>query len=533
MIKLLENLKNEKQSTFNGMKYIKNDDITIAYNKKRLIIIQNNKREEFDRDNLIQKDIDALDNFFYPPLETINDPITVLNEVFGYESFRSPQDEIINAVIKGEDSLVLMPTGGGKSLCYQIPALCLKGTAIVISPLISLMEDQVLTLKEMGIRAEFLNSSLDNETANEIINNIEDLKLLYISPEKFNSNFKKILKNINISFFAIDEAHCVSKWGHDFRPDYIKLSTIKKDFNKPILALTATADPLTKDDIHERLNIDQNVFISSFDRPNITILVQEKSKYKDQIIKFINNFKGESGIVYCLSRKKVEDVAKFLQGKGYNAYPYHAGMSHEDRSKNQTKFIQEENIIMVCTNAFGMGIDKTNVRFVAHTDMPSSIEAFYQEIGRAGRDGQESTSLLLYSIKDLIVRSKMIFSGDSSRKMHNTGRLNEMLAFSETISCKRNYLMKYFGNQKVPCNKCSSCLDESPKIDRTDLAKDIISVIRQTKGYYGQSYIAGVLKGSSAKNIKNFHKELKEYGSFKGKESEIKKIIRQLLVMIL
>ena len=336
-------------------------------------------------------------------------PLKILKTYYGYEAFRDDQLSIINEVIKGVDCLVLKPTGAGKSLCFQLPALCLPGTAVVISPLISLMQDQVSKLKDKGIAAEFLNSSLSEEETKSIKANIHNIKLLYISPERFNlSSFQSWLKGVNISFFAIDEAHCVSRWGHDFRPDYLSVKQIKNNFHKPIIALTATADIKTRLDIINQLQLENyKTFVASFDRPNLTLLVEEKLEQSGQaqLLKFLKSHKDESGIIYCLSRKKVDDTTKFLKKQGFNAVAYHAGMGGVKRSASQEKFLSEEGVIAVATIAFGMGIDKPNVRFVVHLDLPQNLEAYYQEIGRAGRDGLESDCLLLYSYQDFALRN--------------------------------------------------------------------------------------------------------------------------------
>lgn len=511
---------------------IKEARLIIAYSPQKIIFSSEveNIKYEINPSELKLIEQNYLKNFFTIKSKT---PKEILKNVFGYSSFRSSQEEIVSSIIKGNDTLALMPTGGGKSLCYQIPAIYLDGVAIVISPLISLMEDQVMALKQFGVAAEFINSSLSDEKHDEILEKITSLKLIYISPEKFqNSKFQDILKSLNISFFAIDEAHCISKWGHDFRRDYERLGDIKRIFNKPVIALTATADINTRKDICEKLRMkNPNIFVSSFDRPNLKLLTQEKSNYKTQLLHFVNNFKGESGIVYCLSRKKVEQVTEYLSSKGFNAFSYHAGMSSEKRSSNQEYFIKNENVIMVATIAFGMGIDKPDVRFVIHCDMPSSIESYYQEIGRAGRDGEKSEVLLLYGIQDFITRTQMNFSGGSSKKMQNMAKLNEMLAFCETISCKRNYLMNYFGNIKVECNNCSSCLNKEELADVSEIARQILLAISETGEMYGQSYIVDILKGSQAKTVKEEHKNLKSFSSVKGNSEVIMKTIRQLIVL--
>lgn len=464
--------------------------------------------------------------------KVIDTPLNILSHVYGYSAFRGDQESIIQSVIAGNDVLALMPTGAGKSLCFQIPALCLEGLAIVISPLISLMQNQVVGLKQLGVKAEFINSSLSEEEYFRIKNDIKNIKLLYISPERFQvESFQKWLLSLNISFFAVDEAHCVSRWGHDFRPDYVKLNVIKSKFKKPIIALTATADLKTREDIPSQLLMDNyKLFISNFDRPNIKIMVEEKVNPKDQLMAIVKQFRDESGIVYCLSRKKVEETAEFLNKQGYNAVPYHAGMTPHDRRYNQDYFLMHPGVIAVATIAFGMGIDKPDVRYVIHMDMPQNIESFYQEIGRAGRDGEPAVSMLLYSLQDYALRTQMIYQGESSQKMSDFGKLNEMLAFSETLSCKRNYLMRYFGNVSVPCNNCESCLSTEPAEKTTDLAHKIIDAIRQTGQFYGMNYIALLLRGRNSKNLKEQHKEMAIYGSVTDPEITIKKTIRQMIV---
>lgn len=464
--------------------------------------------------------------------KTIDSPLNILKSIYGYDSFRGTQEDIINTLLKGEDILALMPTGAGKSLCFQIPALCLEGTAVVISPLISLMQNQVMGLKHLGIKAEFINSSLSEEDSFRIKNDIKNIKLLYISPERFQvPSFQAWLMNLNISFFAVDEAHCVSRWGHDFRPDYVKLNVIKSKFNKPIIALTATADLKTREDIPSQLKMkDYRIFISDFDRPNIKIMVEEKVNPKDQLMNLIKEYKGESGIVYCLSRKKVEEITAFLKKQGIDAVSYHAGMPVQERKKNQDHFILQPSVVAVATIAFGMGIDKPDVRFVVHMDMPQNLESYYQEIGRAGRDGEKCIALLLYGLQDYALRSQMIYQSDSSQKMSEFGKLNEMLAFSETLSCKRDYLMRYFGNQNVPCGNCESCLSTEPSENSTKLAELIVEAMIKTGQVFGMNYITLLLKGSKSKDLREQHKALSVFNSTDASELVIKKTIRQLLV---
>jgi ATP-dependent DNA helicase RecQ len=464
-------------------------------------------------------------------VQKLHEPKDLLKNIYGYDAFRGQQEAIIHSVMEGQDVLALMPTGAGKSLCFQIPALAVEGIAVVISPLISLMQNQVMLLKNMGIKAEFINSTLTEAEYQAIRADIQNIKLLYISPERFQASvFQKWLLGLNISFFAVDEAHCVSRWGHDFRPDYMLLKDIKEKFKKPIIALTATADLKTREDIPRQLQMRPRIFISDFDRPNIKIMVEEKINPKDQLMAVIKEFTGESGIVYCLSRKKVEDTAAFLKKQGLDAVAYHAGMASAVRAKNQEHFLLQPGVICVATIAFGMGIDKPDVRFVVHMDMPQNLESYYQEIGRAGRDGEPALSLLMYSLGDYAMRNQMIYMSSGDQKMSEFGKLNEMLAFSETLSCKRNYLMRYFGNPTVACNNCESCLNTSPTEDMTKLAKVIYLTIKQTGQSYGINYLTLLLKGSKSKDIKENHKKLLGWNCTTHPELIIKKTIRQMIV---
>lgn len=521
---------------------LKNEHSFLVHNDDSVKLITNNNIViELKLNELSYEDVSFLSTAFNKEVKhktlkkspLFENALTILNKTFGFNAFRANQENIVNSILNGYDTLALMPTGGGKSLCYQIPALCMNGTAIVICPLISLMMDQVIGLQELGVKANFINSSLKKSELDTIMRNINDIKILYISPEKFNSDdFQAVLKTLEISFFAIDEAHCVSRWGHDFRPDYLNLNKIKKVFNKPIIALTATADLRTRVDIPKQLGMENiHTFVSGFDRPNLKILVKEKDKPKEQILDFIKDFKNESGIIYCLSIKKVEEYCKFLKSKGFKAIAYHSKIPSKEKTANQNEFINKEGIIAVATIAFGMGIDKPNVRFVIHTDMPQNIESYYQEIGRAGRDGENSTCLLLYGIQDFIVRTSMLFDGGSTKKNSEMGKIYEMLAFCETVSCKRNYLLNYFGDKAVYCQNCSSCLTKTDVIQVNDLAKKIIGTIIETNQRYGMQAISDILKGYTTEKNMSYYSKLKNFKTVIDSDSLIKKTIRQLIVM--
>lgn len=477
---------------------------------------------------------------------TYKSPLEVLERVFGYEAFRPGQEEIIRHILDSKDALVLMPTGGGKSLCYQIPALCFEGTAVIISPLIALMQDQVMALKESGVRAEFLNSSLSYDKEEEITQKLLSgrLDLIYVSPERLNSEgFKNILKKIKISLFAIDEAHCVSQWGHDFRPEYTKFYILKDLFPEvPRIALTATADLETRDDIIKNLHLENcRIFISSFDRPNIRYRVQIKDRERKQLLDFIKNeHPDDSGIVYCISRKRVEEIAEFLNGEGFKVLPYHAGLSQKEREKNQDRFLKEESIIMVATIAFGMGIDKPDVRFVAHIDLPKSMESYYQETGRAGRDGLPSDAWMVYGLKDIVQLNNFINRSNApeEQKKIEKRKLNLLLGYSETVSCRRKAILEYFKENypRENCQNCDNCLNPPVTYDATIDAQKVLSCIYRIQNErfgFGAGHIIEILTGKKSEKVLKFnHDKLSVFGI--GKDNDIhqwQSIIRQLVIL--
>ncbi len=464
----------------------------------------------------------------------------ILQNTFGYDSFRHHQQDIIQSLLNGEDSLVLMPTGGGKSLCYQIPAMVRDGVGIVISPLIALMQDQVDALQQLGIRSAFLNSSMDNseqqQTEQLLLNN--EIDLLYVAPERLMTNkMLSLIERATISLFAIDEAHCVSQWGHDFRKEYQQLRILHERFpSVPRIALTATADKRTRQEIIEQLNLhNANVFINSFDRPNINYTISEGSNARDRLWSFLENeHPNDSGIVYCLSRNKVDKTAAWLERQGRKALPYHAGLSAEMRQEHQRRFLREDNIIIVATIAFGMGIDKPDVRFVAHLSLPKSIEAYYQETGRAGRDGQPANAWMSYGLQDVISLRQMAESNDASeqfkRILHN--KLETMLALCEQQHCRRQSILAYFDEElKQPCGNCDTCLNPPETWDATEAARKALSCIHRTEQRFGVNYVIDVLLGKDTDRIKQFqHDKVSTYGI--GKEhndNEWRSVLRQLL----
>ncbi len=470
-------------------------------------------------------------------------PLDVLRRVFGYADFRGEQAAIIDRVVSGGDALVLMPTGGGKSLCYQIPALVRAGTGVVISPLIALMQDQVDALSAVGVRAAFLNSTQDAAERHRVETELlaGDIDLLYLAPERLKlPQTLALLDRVEIGVFAIDEAHCVSQWGHDFRPDYLLLSVLHERWPAvPRIALTATATEATRREIAERLDLrEAQWFVSSFDRPNIQYRIDPKNQPFAQLLSLLKSeHPGDAGIVYCLSRASVEKTADALVAEGIPALPYHAGLDAQVRSRNQSRFLREDGIVMVATIAFGMGIDKPDVRFVAHLDLPKSVEGYYQETGRAGRDGLPSTAWLAYGLQDVVQQRRMIDEGEGDRahKQRMGQHLDAMLALCETVSCRRVQLLGYFGQQSDPCGNCDTCLSPPEAFDGTIPAQKLLSTVvrlqRERNQRFGAGQLIDILLGKETERVRsNRHDELKTFGiGTELGEQEWRGVVRQLL----
>ena len=470
------------------------------------------------------------------PIQT--QALEVLKRVFGYSQFRPQQFEIIRDLVQGQDCFVLMPTGGGKSLCYQIPAFLRPGTAIVVSPLIALMQDQVAALQANGVAAEMLNSSQDPQASDQVLNRLHagELDLLYVSPERLlMGGFLAQLQTLPIALFAIDEAHCVSQWGHQFRPEYSQIGALRERFpNVPFIALTATADHATQADILHQLHLHQpQVHLGSFDRPNIRYTVLEKQQPFKQLLSFLNQQKGEAGIIYALSRKRVDDIAAKLAAEGFSVGAYHAGLNADTRHQVHHNFLHDQVDIVVATVAFGMGIDKPNVRFVVHYDIPKNIEGYYQETGRAGRDGLPSQALLLFGMQDVATARQFVdnVNNEDQRRLE-TFKLNSMVSFAEAQNCRRNLLLNYFGESKdQPCGNCDICLNPPELFDATQAAQKVLSCVYRLNQGFGAKHVVDVLRGMDNERIRQFeHHQVSTYGI--GKEfsaHQWSSIIRQLI----
>ena len=462
-----------------------------------------------------------------------------LEDVFGYTSFRPGQEEVINHLMQKKELLAVMPTGAGKSLCYQLPALLFENQTIVVSPLVALMDDQVIGLKDIGVKAERVHSGMPESKRTQIWEDFKNkqIKILYISPESLMRNeMLSALKPLNISMFVVDEAHCISKWGSDFRREYELLKELQNHFPEAIIsAFTATADEETRADINNKLTKGRGkIFLYGFNRPNLSLAVQQKTKnWKDQLYEFLSIRKNQSGIVYCLSKKLTEQCAEFLNSKGFDAYPFHAGLDNQIKINTQDKFMTDDNIVICATIAFGMGIDKADVRFVVHISLPSSMEAFYQEIGRAGRDGLESDTLLIFGLQDLFQRKRFIDMSNAhdSFKVKEHKRLDSLIAYCDSATCRRQTLLSYFKEPCDPCGKCDNCINPPQMIEGTEYAQMVLSAIYRTGQYFGSAHIIDILRGiDSDKVISRGHDKIKTFGVGKQASTDFWKIfIRQMV----
>ena len=467
-------------------------------------------------------------------------PQNILEDVFGYPEFRGQQQSIIEATLQGRDSLVIMPTGGGKSLCYQIPAMLKEGTGLVISPLIALMQDQVTALRELGIAAEFLNSSQSSDESREVMARLRQgaLQLLYVAPERLvTAHTKSMLRDIPLSIIAIDEAHCVSQWGHDFRSDYLGLGDLGALFpGVPRMAVTATATDKTRREIVARLELNEpEIFVAPFDRPNIAYTVQVKSDARGQLLRFLQTHRDEAGIVYCLSRKKTESIASWLCGQGFEALPYHAGLTADVRAENQRRFLAEDGLVIVATIAFGMGIDKPDVRFVAHLDLPKSMESYYQETGRAGRDGEPADAWMVYGLQDVVRLRQMLdeSQADEEYKRYEGFKLDALLGWCEVTGCRRRPLLAYFGDSPdEDCGNCDGCLTPANTWDGTEAARKLLSTVYRSGQRFGAAHLVDVLLGKETdKVLQHGHDQLSVFGIGKDLPSTTwRSVARQLIV---
>lgn len=468
-------------------------------------------------------------------------PQSILTNVFGYHTFRGDQEAAINAALGGQDSLVLQPTGGGKSICYQIPALLMDGVTLVVSPLIALMQDQVAALRQLGIGAAFLNSTLTGEEQSAVYQRLAngDIKLLYVAPERLiQSHTIQRLKSLKVSLIAIDEAHCVSQWGHDFRADYLSLGQLAEHFpGVPRMALTATATSDVRDEIIQQLQLSRpKRYSAGFDRPNIRYQVQVKVDAKRQLLAFLSDYRGDAGIIYCMSRKKTESTAEWLTKEGLIALPYHAGLDSMTRAENQRQFVSKDGVIIVATIAFGMGIDKPDVRFIAHLDLPKSIESYYQETGRAGRDGEPSIAWMVYGLQDVVRLNQMVDASqaDEARKRNDRSKLDALLGWCEVTNCRRRSLLAYFGDELIKdCGNCDVCLSPPEVFDGTEAAKKILSAVYRTGQRFGAVYVIDVLMGKDNDRARqNGHDQLGVYGiGAELEQQQWRSILRQLVVL--